>query len=124
MKHFTKYLYLAILSLPLAACALPDNYAQRTSAQIVPMGVDGLWVDNNGIVSSFSNGFFETRAPDTREKLSEGNYAFQSPNLIDIHMRSLVRGTVSRVTCALAENGVQLFCTQDSGVRFSLARKI
>ena len=72
--------------------------------------------------SNFNNGAFETRANDTKEKLAEGNYRFASANLIEINLRSLARGTQSKVNCALV-NAAQLNCTSSSGQQFSLTRR-
>ena len=124
MKRIAPTLCLTAMAFTLAACNLSQNYGQRPSVQNIPTGIDGQWVDKNGIVSSFRNGIFETRSSDTREKLSEGNYRFSNPQLVEIEMRSIVRGTVSRVNCAISNNSMQLLCTSSSGSQFSLNRKI
>lgn len=85
-------------------------------------GIDGKWVDANGIVSSFNGGVFETRATDTNERLAEGNYRYISQRLVEIDMRSIVRGTVSKVNCALVTQS-QLNCTSSAGAQFSLTRR-
>ncbi|AHB02854.1 outer membrane lipoprotein [Brucella ceti TE28753-12] len=79
-------------------------------------------VDPNGIASSFNGGIFETRTTDTNEKLAEGNYLYLSPQLVEINMRSIVRGTTSKVNCALV-SPTQLNCTSSAGSRFSLTRR-
>nr|WP_310073607.1 hypothetical protein [Phyllobacterium sp. 1468] len=85
--------------------------------------VQGQWFDTSGVAfSNFNNGAFETRANDTKEKLAEGNYRFASANLIEINLRSLARGTQSKVNCALV-NAAQLNCTSSSGQQFSLTRR-
>ncbi|MBZ9655841.1 hypothetical protein K9U38_13895 [Phyllobacterium sp. 2063] len=85
--------------------------------------VQGQWFDTSGVAfSNFNNGVFETRANDTKEKLAEGNYRFASANLIEIDLRSLARGTQSKVNCALVSTG-QLNCTSSSGQQFSLTRR-
>ncbi|MBI0019791.1 hypothetical protein H3S90_01675 [Bartonella sp. W8097] len=124
MKPIASTLCLTAMAFALAACNLSQNYGQRPSVRNIPTGIDGQWVDKNGIVSSFRNGIFETRSSDTREKLSEGNYRFSNPQLVEIEMRSIVRGTVSRVNCAISNNSMQLLCTSSSGSQFSLNRKI
>jgi hypothetical protein len=88
-----------------------------------PQGVEGSWVDPNGIVSSFQGGTFNTRASDSNALLASGTYTTLSPTLVEINMTSLVRKTQSRVNCALVTPG-QLNCTQDSGAQFSLTRKM
>jgi len=74
------------------------------------------------LASKAAGGIFETRATDTNEKLAEGNYRYQSPQLVEIDMRSIVRGTSSKVNCALV-SPTQLNCTSSSGSRFSLTRR-
>ncbi|ACM37666.1 outer membrane lipoprotein Omp16 [Agrobacterium vitis] len=88
-----------------------------------PQGVDGAWVDPNGIVSTFQGGTFATRSSDTNALLASGTYTNTSPTLVEINMTSLVRKTQSRVNCALV-SPEQLNCTTDAGSNFSLRRKI
>ncbi len=113
----------AILSLTLAACETsgPVGGGRGPVASRAPAGIEGKWVDANGITSSFNGGVFETRTTDTNEKLAEGNYRYQSPQLVEIDMRSIVRGTTSKVNCALV-TPTQLNCTSSAGSRFSLSR--
>lgn len=82
--------------------------------------LEGRWVDANGIPSTFHNGIFETRSPDTYEKLSEGNYTFGGNNIVAIEVRSLVRGSVSHVNCALTD--AKLYCTTENSTKFILTR--
>lgn len=124
MKSIAPTLCLTVMAFALSACNLSQNYGQRPSVQNIPTGIDGQWVDKNGIVSSFKNGIFETRSSDTKEKLSEGNYRFRNPQLVEIEMRSIVRGTVSRVNCAVSNNSMELLCTASNGSQFSLNRQI
>lgn len=107
----------------LTACNLLPQGGDPIPLQKTPVGINGQWSDANGIVSSFQNGIFETRAADTREKLSEGNYTFRGQNFVEIEVRSIVRGTVSQVNCSLSQNSQQLFCTTNTGAHFSLNRK-
>ncbi len=94
-----------------------------SSYQAHPTAVQGQWFDTSGVAfSNFNNGAFETRANDTKEKLAEGNYRFASASLIEIDLRSLARGTQSKVNCALVSAG-QLNCTSSSGQQFSLTRR-
>ncbi|MBB4095165.1 hypothetical protein HGG72_17410 [Ochrobactrum pecoris] len=123
MKRFRIIAPLAVMSLALAACETTGPVGGNTpTVSRGPAGIEGSWVDPNGIVSSFNGGIFETRATDTNEKLAEGNYRYQSPQLVEIDMRSIVRGTSSKVNCALV-SPAQLNCTSSSGSRFSLTRK-
>lgn len=87
-----------------------------------PQGVEGTWVDPNGIVSTFQAGTFNTRSSDSNTLLASGTYVNLSPTLVEISMTSLVRKTQSRVNCSLV-SPTQLNCTQDSGAQFSLMRR-
>lgn len=88
-----------------------------------PQGVEGSWVDPNGIVSTFQGGTFNTRATDTNALLASGTYTSTSPTLVEINMTSIVRQTQSRVNCAMVSPS-QLNCTADSGSQFSLTRRL
>lgn len=121
MKRITALFSITVLGLGLAGCQpinAPYNpYPQQHNS------VEGQWADPRGVISSFYNGVFETRTSDTQEKLAEGNYVMRAPQMIEIEMRSLVRGTVSRVNCSLGNNSAQLFCTSQDGNHFVLNRK-
>jgi len=128
MKRFSRAVFLYVALLSLAACSAGTGRQKVVTApppQLV--SVDGQWVDGDGIsTSSFRNGIFETRSSDTFEKLSEGNYVMRANNLVEIEMRSLVRGTVSRVNCAInnaSQAAPQLMCTSQEGTRFTLHRQ-
>jgi len=122
MKIFLTAAILALFGIGLTACAL-ETRPQRPVHIIHPpaLTVEGNWVDSNGIHSSFQNGYFETRATDTQEKLSEGNYVMRSPERVDIEIHSLVRGTVSRASCAF-DGPAHLLCRTPEGANFSLYR--
>ncbi|OBZ95325.1 membrane protein [Pararhizobium polonicum] len=119
---------IAILTILSAAAALASCQAPREvrelppSRQLAPAGVEGAWVDPNGIVSTFSGGTFTTRTTDTNQVLASGNYTNLSPRLVEINMRSMVRNTQSKVNCAMVTQS-QLNCTTDSGAQFSLTRR-
>jgi uncharacterized lipoprotein YddW (UPF0748 family) len=106
----------------LTACVSspPPRQVAMTTSQ--PQGVEGAWVDPNGIVSTFQGGTFNTRASDSNALLASGTYVSLSPTLVEINMTSLVRKTQSRVNCSLVTIS-QLNCTQDTGAQFSLARR-
>jgi hypothetical protein len=107
----------------LTACVSSPQPRQVASASPArAQGVEGSWVDPNGIVSTFQGGTFNTRASDSNALLASGTYTNQSPTLVEINMTSLVRKTQSRVNCALVSSS-QLNCTQDSGAQFSLTRR-
>lgn len=123
MKRFSLAALMVTIGIGLSGCISDAPYRPIEPIHTTPArGIEGRWVDPNGITSSFHNGVFETRSADTNEKLSEGNYVSRSPTLIEIEMRSLVRGTVSRVNCAHA-NPTRLLCTSQDGGRFTLTRQ-
>ncbi|HEV7318254.1 MAG TPA: outer membrane lipoprotein Omp10 [Ensifer sp.] len=120
---------------PVAALTLLATAAALASCQSSPRvydgggppvqqasGIEGSWVDPNGIVSTFAGGTFSTRTTDTNQLLASGNYTKSSPTLVEINMTSLVRNTQSKVNCALVTQN-QLNCTTDAGAQFSLARR-
>lgn len=109
-----------IAAASLTACVSSPPPQQMAPPQ--PQGVEGTWVDPNGIVSSFQAGTFNTRSSDSNTLLASGTYTSLSPTLVEINMTSLVRKTQSRVNCSLVTPN-QLNCTQDSGAQFSLARR-
>ncbi|KQS89772.1 MULTISPECIES: outer membrane lipoprotein Omp10 [unclassified Rhizobium] len=119
---------IAILTVLSAAAALascqssPREVRQLPTTQVQPAGVEGSWVDPNGIVSTFTAGTFTTRTTDTNQVLASGNYVNLSPKLVEINMTSHVRNTQSKVNCAMVTTA-QLNCTTDSGAQFSLARR-
>ncbi len=124
MKRFWFAVSAATLALSLAGC-MSGGVQEGGPGQVTRPGdaVQGQWFDTSGVAfSNFNNGVFETRANDTKEKLAEGNYRFASANLIEIDLRSLARGTQSKVNCALVSAG-QLNCTSSSGQQFSLTRR-
>ncbi|WP_330168609.1 hypothetical protein [Bartonella grahamii] len=118
MKHTYHILCLTITTLLLSACSFSQYYNSS-----MPTGIDGKWVDENGIISSFHNGVFETRAADTEEKLSEGAYNYLNAQNIEIEIRSILRGTISRVNCTVSYDATQLLCTSHTGSQFFLKRK-
>lgn len=96
---------------------LPQN------RQMAPVGVQGAWVDPNGVVSTFTGGTFSTRTTDTNQEIASGTYTNLSPQLVEINMYSVLRKTQSKVNCAMVSTS-QLNCTTDSGAQFSLSRKV
>jgi len=138
-KLVSNAVVLSVVACAVAACSVAST--RQTAPVTLPepqiVSVDGEWTDSDGIsTSSFRNGIFETRSSDTFEKLSEGNYVMRSDNLVDIEMRSLVRGTVSRINCTirhatvpiaqssqLSQGAPQLMCTSQDGTRFTLHRQ-
>ena len=124
MNRVAVFAGLAVVSLGLAGCQSifggrePIGRApQRQSAG----GIEGSWVDPNGIVSTFSNGTFQTRTTDTNSVLATGTYTYSSRNMVQIAMHSRLRNTDSTVNCALV-GADRLNCTSSSGSQFSLTR--
>ncbi|KAA6405120.1 hypothetical protein [Candidatus Tokpelaia sp.] len=112
-------------ALALAACSdmLGNNsspFGAKGPNKAGQTALEGRWIDANGISSTFRKGVFETRSPDTNEKLSEGNYTFNGGNIVAIEVRSLVRGTVSHVNCSLTK--AKLYCTTENNTKFVLTR--
>lgn len=106
----------------LAACQ-SATYSPRPIQMQPQAGIEGQWTDPNGIISSFSNGRFETRTTDTNSLLAEGTYTQVSSQVVEIQLTSLLRQTQSRVNCALASQS-QLNCTSSTGAQFTLVRRV
>ncbi|ABR61519.1 hypothetical protein GOC91_13755 [Sinorhizobium medicae] len=121
MKPFAILTLLASAA-ALASCQSQPRELRQMSSAPQATGVEGSWVDPNGIVSTFAGGTFSTRTTDTNQLLASGNYVNVSPTLVEINMTSLVRNIQSKVNCALATPS-QLNCTTDSGAQFSLTRR-
>ncbi|ALE04127.1 hypothetical protein [Bartonella ancashensis] len=124
MKRTYSILSLTITVFILTACGILQDYKRYFPLQNIPKGIDGEWIDTNGIVSSFHNGIFETRAVDTEEKLSEGTYNYVGTKHVAIEIRSIIRGTISRADCTVSNDVMRLFCTSNAGLEFSLKRKM
>lgn len=116
-------LVLVAASAMLTACVSSPTTRPMPVSQPQTQGVEGSWVDPNGIVSTFQAGTFNTRSTDNNALLASGTYTQVSPNLVEINMTSIVRQKQSRVNCALVSPS-QLNCTADSGSQFSLTRKM
>jgi hypothetical protein len=115
---------LAILSaVGLAACQAPREVQVSQPQRVAPIGVEGNWVDPNGIVSTFSGGQFQTRTSDgTNTQLASGTYS-TTGNVTQINLYSNIKQTTSLVNCALV-TGSQLNCTTETGAQFSLTRRV
>jgi hypothetical protein len=86
------------------------------------LGPQGNWIGTDGVaISTFGNGLFTSYAADTGARLAEGNYSVSNGNLVQLTLRSLVRGTTSQVNCLQIQQQ-QLNCTAASGAQFSLVR--
>ncbi len=116
----TRTLALATVSLFLAACQTQTIATAPVAPR--PQGIEGQWVDPNGIVSSFAGGRFETRTTDSNSLLAEGPYQYISDQVVEIDITSLLRNTTSKVNCALV-TPAQLNCTSATGSQFSLFRR-
>ena len=93
-----------------------------SSVRPAPSGVEGAWVDANGILSTLSGGVFQTVTTDTGQKLSEGTYVMNGPNSVHITGTSLLRNTQLSINCNLISAN-QLNCTSASGQQFGLTRR-
>ncbi|WP_438751860.1 hypothetical protein [Pararhizobium sp. O133] len=120
---------IAILTVLCAAAALascqssPREVRQLPPQQMAPAGVEGAWVDPNGLVSTFAGGQFQTRTSDgTNTQMASGTYTSRG-SVTEINLYSNVKRTSSLVNCALVAPS-QLNCTTESGAQFSLARKV
>lgn len=112
-----------LAAVSLAGCQSEGGYSTRTSTAPQTTGVEGQWLDSQGVaVSSFSGGSFVTTATDTGNKLAEGSYHYQDQRTVEIEMTSLIRQTRSTVACSLVTPS-QLNCTNSQGQRFSLTRR-
>jgi hypothetical protein len=112
-------LIVVLAMLELSACQTQTNYPTVAPAQ----SFEGQWFDQNGILSTFNNGKFQTKTTDgTNTLLAIGDYKQVSPTLAEIELKSLVRRTVTKVNCALATQN-RMNCTTSSGSQFALLRQ-
>jgi len=120
MRRVVVFAGLAAITMALAGCetAAYAPMAVRPQAQ---NGIEGNWIDPNGIVSTFRGGTFETRTTDTNSVLATGTYTYVSDRMAQIDMHSLLRNTNSTVNCVLV-SPTQLNCTSSGGAQFSLNR--
>src|SRR5690606_1358602 len=86
-------------------------------------GFNGAWMSTDGVaLSRFNNGYFETLATDTGNKLAEGSYTQTGPTSVTISVTSLIRQTTTQVNCAMVTQ-TQLNCTSSAGAQFSLVKR-
>ena len=112
-------LIVVLAMLGLTACQTQQSYTPVAQAS----SFEGQWVDQNGILSTFNNGKFQTKTTDgTNTLLAIGNYKQVTPTLAEIELKSLVRRTVTQVNCALATQN-RMNCTTSSGAQFALLRQ-
>jgi hypothetical protein len=115
----------AALSVLLAGCQVSGPGVGTLPNNPRPIGgfsPTGNWIGTDGVaISTFGNGFFASYAADTGARLAEGTYVTADGNLVELTLRSLVRGTTSKVNC-LQVSQQQLNCTAASGSQFSLVR--
>lgn len=112
-------IFLSFLSLSLTGC---QSIGDLTSQKPLNYDIEGNWVDAHGMISTFHSGMMTTYAPDTHEKLSEGNYLTSKEN-VHIQVRSLVRGAFSDIECKNDVKNAQLLCqSKETGVSFALKR--
>lgn len=119
---------ITVLSLLTAAVALSACQSDRAPRELPPIqqpqqtGVEGAWVDANGLVSTFSAGQFATRTTDTQVAMATGTYVTQPSGLVEINLFSNMTKTSSKVNCSLI-GSTQLNCTSQTGTQFSLTRR-
>lgn len=86
-------------------------------------GFNGDWMSTDGVaISRFTNGYFETLATDTGNKLAEGSYTQIDATSVSISVTSLIRQSTTQVNCAMISQ-TQLNCTSSAGSQFSLIRR-
>jgi PBP1b-binding outer membrane lipoprotein LpoB len=117
-----RHIAVAALATVLAGCQ-SASYNPAPMAPPQPQGVEGQWVDPNGVVLSFTAGRYEARTTDTNSLLAQGSYTHMSEQLVQIESTSLLRNTTSRVNCALVSQ-TQLNCTSASGEQSTLVRRV
>ncbi len=119
---------ITVLSLLTAAVALSACQSDRAPRELPPIqqpqktGVEGSWMDANGLMSTFNTGSFQTRTTDTNVVMASGTYVTQPSGLIEINLFSNISKTTSKVNCSLIGT-TQLNCTAASGTQFSLTRR-
>ena len=119
MSICKKSIIIAITAIGLAGCQAMSFYQGQPRAA----SFEGEWQDQNGIISSFNAGKFETKTTDgTDTLLAVGTYQKINPSYAQIEVRSLVRRTVSQVNCALV-NSSRMNCTSSTGSQFTLFRR-
>lgn len=107
----------------LAACQTSERAnTYAPVAQQAPQGVEGSWIDANGLVSTFSAGSFATRTTDTNTTMATGTYLTQPGGLIEISLFSNISKSASKANCSLVTTR-QLNCTSSSGAQFTLNRQ-
>jgi hypothetical protein len=115
------------VALALAGCQGIGGPPPRSGGPIAstppPSGFNGDWMSTDGVaISRFTNGYFETLATDTGNKLAEGSYTQTGPGAVSISVTSLIRQTTTQVNCAMVTQ-TQLNCTSSAGAQFSLVKR-
>lgn len=116
------------IALGLAGCQVVDGpsrpgggFASRTPPP--SSNFNGDWMSTDGVaISRFTNGYFETLATDTGNKLAEGSYTQTDASSVSISVTSLIRQSTTQVNCAMVSQ-TQLNCTSSAGSQFSLIRR-
>ncbi|MCF3638461.1 hypothetical protein LXM94_00575 [Rhizobium sp. TRM95111] len=122
MKPHTLITLLSVAA-ALASCQSERRTRDLPTAVQQPQGVEGAWVDSNGLLSTFNAGQFDTRTTDgTNAVMATGTYVTQPTGLVEISLFSNITKTASRANCSLV-TPTQLNCTSGSGAQFSLTRR-
>lgn len=106
----------------LAACQSSSRAPSSAPVAQAPQGVEGSWIDANGLVSTFNAGQFATKTTDTNTTMATGTYVTQPGGLIEISLYSNISKTASKANCSLVTSR-QLNCTSGSGAQFTLNRQ-
>ena len=123
MRKVSTAFGMMIAGLALTGCEISGPVTTLpTPVQPQQLGPQGNWIGTDGVaISTFGNGFFASYAADTGARLAEGTYSVTNGNLVQLTLRSLIRGTTSQVNCLQVQQQ-QLNCTAASGSQFSLVR--
>ena len=123
MTKLSAALCVVLAGLALTGCEISGPVSTLPDPiQPQQLGPQGNWIGTDGVaISTFGNGLFTSYAADTGARLAEGSYSVANGNLVQLTLRSLVRGTTSQVNCLQVQQQ-QLNCTAASGSQFSLVR--
>ncbi len=123
MKKLSIAASVVLAGLALTGCVVSGSDSSLPAiVEPQQLGPQGNWIGTDGVaISTFGNGLFTSYAADTGARLAEGNYTVTNGNLVNLTLRSLVRGTTSQVNCLQVQQQ-QLNCTAASGSQFSLVR--
>ncbi len=110
-------------ALALAGC-MSGGPGAPPGSSTAPKGVEGSWLDAQGIaISTFTGGSFTTVDARTGAKLATGTYINTAQNAVEITGNSLVRANAPlNLNCILVSTS-QLNCTGVDGSHFTFSRR-